>query len=76
MTVAHGNTASFTDVKKPGYKFIGWSKDYYNIPHFSPRTKYINNIGMSNIERRVKYLRRYLVNRLDEIPYIKIYNKE
>lgn len=31
MTVAHGNTASFTDVKKPGYKFMGWDKDTSSV---------------------------------------------
>lgn len=58
------------------YRFEAGTLDISNIIGFGEAIKYINNIGMSNIERRVKHLRRYLVNRLDEIPYIKIYNKD
>lgn len=58
------------------YRFEAGTLDIANIIGFGETIKYINDIGMSNIERRVKYLRRYLVNRLQEISYIKIYNKD
>lgn len=37
---------------------------------------YIENIGINNIERKCKYLRKYLIKELEKIDYIKIYNKD
>ena len=57
------------------YRFEAGTIDIANVIGFGETIKYINNIGISNIERRVKYLKRYLIKRLHEIPYIKIYNE-
>lgn len=57
------------------YRFEAGTLDIANIIGFGETIKYLNNIGMSNIERRVKFLRKYLINKLEEISYIKIYNK-
>lgn len=37
--------------------------------------EYIENIGLDEIHRHEMYLRNYLIKRLKEIPYIKIYNE-
>lgn len=47
-----------------------------DIIGFSESILFLNEIGMDNIERKVKYLRKYLIKELERIPYIKIYNKE
>ena len=47
-----------------------------SIIGFSESIKYLNEIGISNIEKKEKELRKYLINELEKIPYIKIYNKD
>lgn len=61
-----------------------------NIPHsfevgtlningiisFKEAIKYIEKVGMENIERSEKYLRKYLIKELEKIEYVKILNKE
>ena len=37
--------------------------------------EYINKIGLDEIHRHEMYLKNYLIKRLKEIPYIKIYNE-
>ena len=37
--------------------------------------KYINKLGLDNIQKYESELRKYLVNRLSELDFIKIYNK-
>ena len=58
------------------YRFESGTPNIASIIGFSETIKFLNEIGMDNIERHVKYLRKYLVKRLEEIPYIKIYNKD
>lgn len=58
------------------YRFESGTQDISNIIGFSETIKFLNDIGIENIERKIKYLRKYLVKRLDEIKYIKVYNKE
>ena len=57
------------------YRFESGTNNLSAIVGFSETILFLNEIGMDNIERHDKYLRRYLVKRLEEIPYIKIYNK-
>lgn len=42
---------------------------------FSETINFLEDIGMDNIERHCKYLRKYLIKELKRIPYIKIYNE-
>ena len=42
---------------------------------FGESIKYLNSIGMDNIEKRVSYLRKYLIDRLVSIPHLDIINK-
>lgn len=58
------------------YRFESGTNNLSAIIGFSETINYLNEIGMDNIERHNKYLRKYLIKRLEEIPYIKIYNKD
>lgn len=57
------------------YRFEAGTQDIASIIGFSEAINYLNNYGIKNIERKEKYLRKYLISRLKEIPYIKIYNE-
>lgn len=58
------------------YRFEAGTPNIAGIIGFSEAIKMINEIGIENIERHDKYLRKYLVKELENIPYIKIYNKD
>ncbi len=58
------------------YRFESGTQDISNIIAFSETINFLNEIGIDNIERKVKYLRKYLIQELEKINYIKIYNKE
>ncbi len=58
------------------YRFESGTPNISGIIAFSESIKYLNKIGMENIERTEKYLRRYLIKELKKIPYIKIYNEK
>lgn len=58
------------------YRFEAGTPNLSAIVGFSETIKFLNEIGMDNIQRHVKYLRRYLVKRLKEISYVKIYNED
>ncbi len=57
------------------YRFESGTPNIAGIIAFSESIKYLNNLGMDNIERHVAYLRKYLIKELKKIPYIKIYNE-
>lgn len=57
------------------YRFEAGTPNIANIIGFSESIKFLNEIGMKEIERKEKYLRKYLIQELEKIPYIKIYNK-
>lgn len=57
------------------YRFESGTLNLSAIVGFSETIKFLNEVGMDNIERHDKYLRKYLIKRLEEIPYVKIYNK-
>ncbi len=57
------------------YRFEAGTPNIANIIGFSESIKFLNEIGMTEIERKEKYLRKYLIQELEKIPYIKIYNK-
>lgn len=57
------------------YRFEAGTLNIGAIISFSETIKYLNKIGMENIERSEYYLRRYLINELKNIPYVKIYNE-
>lgn len=58
------------------YRFESGTQDIAGIIGFSEAILMLNEIGMDNIERHDKYLRKYLIRELEKIPYVKIYNKD
>ena len=66
------------------------SRDYNEMPYlleagtpniagvigFGAVINYLNKIGMNNIEKYEKELKEYAINKLKNVPNIKIYNKE
>ena len=66
------NTLKLLDIP---YRFEAGTSNLAGIIGFSEAIKFLNEIGMDNIERHEKYLRRYLIRELETIPYVKIYNK-
>lgn len=57
------------------YRFEAGTLNLSAIIGFSETINFLEEIGMSNIERHCNYLRKYLIKELEKIPYIKIYNK-
>ena len=57
-------------------RFESGTQNISGIIAFSEAIKYLNSYGMQNIERHVKFLRKYLIKELKKIPYIKIYNEK
>ena len=57
------------------YRFESGTPNIADIIGFSEAIKFLNEIGMDTIERKERYLRKYLIDELEKIPYIKIYNK-
>ncbi len=58
------------------YKLESGTPNIAGIIGFSEAIKFINEYKIERIEKEVKDLRNYLVNKLEKIDYIKIYNKE
>ncbi len=58
------------------YRFEAGTPNIAGIIGFSEAIDFINEIGIENIERHEKYLRKYLIKELEKIPYVKIYNKD
>lgn len=57
------------------YRFEAGTLNISSIISFKEAIKYINNIGIDNIQNTLKHLRKYLISELKKIPYIKIYNE-
>lgn len=57
------------------YRFEAGTQNISGIIGLRHAVDYLNSIGLDEIHRHETYLRNYLVRRLKEIPYIKIYNE-
>ena len=57
------------------FRFEAGTPNIGGIIAFGESIKYLNSIGMDNILRTEKYLRKYLIRELEKIPYVKVYNK-
>lgn len=57
------------------YRLEAGTPNIAGIISFGESIKYLNTLGMENIERTESYLRKYLIRELKKIPYIKIYNE-
>lgn len=58
------------------YRFEAGTPNISAIVSFSESIKYLNNIGMDYVEKKEKYLKKYLIQELKTIPYIKILNEK
>ena len=58
------------------YRLEAGTPNISGIIAFSETIKFLNEIGMENIERTENYLRRYLIRELKKLPHIKIYNEQ
>lgn len=57
------------------YRFEAGTQNISGIIGLRHAIEYLESIGMDEIHRHETYLRNYLIRRLKEIPYIKIYNE-
>lgn len=57
------------------YRFEAGTLDIASIIGFGESIDFLNEIGFQNIEKKEKELKKYLISKLEGIPYIKIYNK-
>ena len=63
------------DLAEIPYRFESGTPNIAGIIGFSEAINMINEIGIDNIEKHVQNLKKYLIDKLKQIPYIKIYNK-
>ena len=81
MNYGGGMNAMFT---KDGYvelreiptRLEGGTPNIEGVLGLSAAIDYLNNIGMDNINKYEKELRNYLLNELDKLDFITIYNKD
>jgi cysteine desulfurase/selenocysteine lyase len=68
------NEKEITFVDIP-YRFEAGTQNLSGIIAFRRAIEYIKSIGLESIYKHEKYLKKYLIKRLKEIPYVKIYNE-
>ncbi len=75
-----GMNAEFNEEKltleKIPIRFESGTQNISGIIGFRHAIEYIEKFGIENIKRQEAYLKRYLLKRLESIPYINVYNKE
>lgn len=64
-----------TTYKKSPYKFEAGTMEIPSVLAFSTSIDYIKDIGVNNIHEYIFDLRQYLINELNKIDNIEIYNK-
>ena len=57
------------------YRLEAGTQNISGIIAFSESINYINKIGIDTIERKEKFLRKYLISELKKLGYIRIYNE-
>lgn len=63
-------------LEKVPFRFEAGTQNIASIIGFRKAIEYLEKFGMENIEKHEQYLKRYLLKRLNEVPNIRIYNKE
>lgn len=58
------------------YRFEVGTPNISGIISFGEAIKFLNMVGLDNIERIEKHLRKYLINELKKIDYVKVYNED
>lgn len=69
------NSSSDIKYKELPYKLEAGTQNISGVIGFNEAIKYINNIGLENIENITKSLKKYLIENLEKNNKIKIYNK-
>lgn len=69
----HENDISLAEIP---YRFEAGTPNIGGIISFGEAIKFLNMVGLDNIERIEKHLRKYLISELKKIDYVKIYNEE
>ena len=80
ITYGGGMNKNYSDkelsLERVPYRFEAGTQNLSGIIGFGEAIKYINDYGIDNIERHIKYLKKYLIKELKTIPYINIYNEK
>lgn len=58
------------------YRFEAGTPNISGIISFGEAIKFLNMVELDNIERIEKHLRKYLINELKKIDYVKVYNED
>lgn len=58
------------------YRFEAGTPNISGIISFGEAIKFLNMVGLDNIERIEKHLRKYLISELKKIDYVKVYNED
>ena len=58
------------------YRFEAGTPNIGGIIAFGEAIKFLNMVGLDNIERVERHLRKYLISELKKIDYVKVYNEE
>ncbi len=78
--VGGGMNKSFTEkellFEEIPLRFEAGTQNLSGIIAFRQAIEYINRIGIDNINKHERYLKNYLIKKLKEISYIKIYNEK
>ncbi len=81
MNYGGGMNAMFTrdgylELREIPTRLEGGTPNIEGVLGLSAATQYLNNIGIDKINKYEKDLRRYLVNELEKLDFITIYNKD
>jgi cysteine desulfurase/selenocysteine lyase len=69
------NSDTTYELKELPFKLEAGTQNIVGILGFNAAVKYINNIGFSNIEKYEQELKKYLIEQLEQLQDIIIYNK-
>ena len=67
---------SYISLAEIPYRFEAGTPNISGIISFGEAIKFLNMVGLDNIERIEKHLRKYLINELKKIDYVKVYNED
>ena len=65
----------YVELREIPTRLEGGTPNIEGVLGLSSATQYINSIGIDNINKYEKELRRYLINKLEKLDFIEIYNK-
>ena len=66
----------YVELREIPTRLEGGTPNIEGVLGLSAAIKYLNNIGMDKINKYEKDLRRYLINELNKLDFIEVYNKD